>query len=512
MKIHKLLTFVTFMLYLPGSLADLTDSLRKLTEDNKLRSSASVKTLYSRSDNQPIWSHDNLRQLIRAIETSDQHGLIHDEYHLDLLKSPKLNSNLKDVLATDAWFTLARQLMSGKLDPVALEPGWNFKRRGRNLSSHFEHAIATHAVTQSLEVLSPSQPTYRLMKQQLTKLLNIKRGGSWPLLREGITLKPGDINEAVVSLKRRLWVSGDLQGEADSNALFDYSLMSAVKSFQRRHSLEADGIVGPDTLRELNKSIDSRIEQLRVNMERWRWLPDQLGQKHIRINIADFRLEAFNENSAVAVHEVVVGRFLRQTPVFSSDMTFMVLNPWWDIPTGLAKNDILPTLQADPKAFIESGYQVLDSENNIISVDDVDWGQFSKEHFPYRMRQKPGDKNSMGRVKFIFPNQYSVYLHDTASPELFDLKRRDLSSGCIRVQYPLKIVYWLLETHDSWPAEKIESVLLSAKPTRINLQQPVPVHLFYMTITTDNDHKQLRFLEDIYNRDPAVLAGLNQTS
>ncbi len=502
--------FAVFPLMLCSQLvwADIDSVIEQLNTNQSLYNAASVTHFYKQQQSLPKWSLAQIKDLVKAIEASAQHGLIPADYHLASLKAPVGVSNKKDILATDAFLTLARHILRGKLNPVTLEPTWNAKPRSKNLVTLLANALSQDDIAVSLEALEPQQPRYRVMKRELAKYQRIQEHGDWPTVTEGPMLQLGAESSRVTQLRKRLAVTGDVSAADNKSRVFDTDLLAAVKEFQRRTNLVPDGIVGPETLHQLNLGLQDRIDQIRVNLERWRWLPEEFGEKHIRVNIADYQLEAHEGDTVAAVYDVVVGQTYRQTPVFSANMVFLMLNPWWDIPNKLAREDVLPKLQADPGLYQEMGYQVLDKDGTVLL--GIDWAQYSAQDFPYRMRQKPSDKNTLGKVKFIFPNQHSIYLHDTVLPELFRLKRRDFSSGCIRVDSPITLVEWVLEDNLDWPRDKIDSTLASNKPTRINLDQPIPVHLYYWTVVVEDLAGKIRFLEDIYQRDAKVLEMLNQ--
>ena len=282
--------------------------------------------------------------------------------------------------------------------------------------------------------------------------------------------------------------------------------------FQRRANLDPDGVVGPATTRLLNLKPRERVDQIRVNLERWRWLPANPGDRHLRINIADYRLEAHEHNHITRVHDVIVGQYYRKTPVFSANLTYAILNPWWETPARLARLDKLPIFQKSPEKVEKLGFQVLDQDGKVLNTREIDWQKYNPSHFPFRLRQQPGPQNALGRIKFMLPNRHDVYLHDTPSRELFDKTRRDFSSGCIRVKDPVGLAEWVFRDNEDWPRERIERTIASGRETRVTLKQPVQTHLLYWTVVSSEETGDIRFIDDIYDRDPPVLGALNTST
>ena len=490
--------------------ADIGTNIKQHKGNQPLYSKASVTRFYEQHQNAPQWSEKQIDELLQAIEASNQHGLIPSDYHLSTLKTNNEDTERRDIIATDAYLTLAGHLLGGKLNPVSLEPTWTAKGRSKDLVVHLADAIRENKIVASLDTLAPQQPRYQIMKKALAKYQDVVRQGGWPVVPEGASLKPGMESPRIPVLRERLAATGDIHTINIESTMYDESLVEAVKGFQKRANLEPDGIIGPSTLRKLNRSPMDRINQIRINMERWRWLPEDFGQQHIRVNIADYRLEAHEGNDIAEVHDVVVGRTYRQTPVFSANMSYLVLNPWWETPSSLARKDLLPKFQKKPKLVQELGYQVLNQDGKVVDGTAINWNKYSASSFPFRIRQKPGEKNALGKVKFMFPNQHNVYLHDTSTPELFGKTRRDFSSGCIRVRNPIELVEWSLEHNQDWPRSRIDASLETGKEMRVNLKQHIPVHLLYWTVVVDDMAGNIRFIDDIYERDNKVLAMLDQ--
>ncbi|MEX2642695.1 MAG: L,D-transpeptidase family protein [Acetobacterales bacterium] len=480
----------------------------------EIRAVVSVDRFYELRDGALGWTGPAnahlYRQLLESVEGAAAHGLEPADYHLAALRAgdPDPDGLRLDRIATDAYLTLAAHLLSGRLNPVTVEPDWTAARRERDLAVYLHAALAQGAVRTSLDALGPMQPGYAALKQALSQYRAIADRGGWQPVDSGAVLRRGDTGPRVQQLRRRLRATGDVEGTEGSPDAFDAALDIAVRRFQRRANLEPDGIVGPATLAQLNVSVQGRIAQIRANMERWRWLPEDLGTRHIRVNIADYRLEARSGGEVERVHEVVVGQLFRKTPVFSGRMTYLVLNPWWETPPSLAVRDKLPAFRKNPEMVTALGFQVIDREGRTVDPATIDWSTVTARNFPFRIRQAPGPQNALGDVKFMFPNRHNVYLHDTPTRGLFAKTRRDFSSGCIRVKDPLRLAAWAAADTPGWDEARIEAVAAGNEETRVSLARPVQVHLLYWTVVPE-DETGVRFLADIYERDGRLIEALD---
>ncbi|MEJ8569555.1 L,D-transpeptidase family protein [Elongatibacter sediminis] len=452
---------------------------------------------------------ERLADLSDAIKASDAHGLNSDVYHRSALARSKGCSLDTELAATDAWLSLAAHLRGGRTDPVTLEPDWTARRLDMDFAARLEQALAEDNVRESLLGLAPSQPFYRALKEALVQFRGHAARGGWPAIDDGPVLRAGDAGPRVQQLRSRLARGGLLDPSlAESTDPFDATLEAAVKTFQLSANLEPDGIVGAMTLSDLNQTAADRVAQLRVNLERWRWLPEDLGQKHIRVNIADFRLEARAAGAVEREHKVIVGRQYRRTPIFSGEISYLVLNPWWETPRRLTVQDKLPTFRQDPGAVDRLGFEIVDAQGRKVDPGSIDWATVTAQTFPFRLRQAPGPLNALGQVKIMFPNSHAVYLHDTPTRGLFSRVRRDFSSGCIRVEDALGLTAWILNGSPGWDRARIEKAVASGKETRVEVPARVPVHLLYLTVVPGTGN-HVRFIDDIYGRDTAVLEALD---
>jgi L,D-transpeptidase YcbB len=424
---------------------------------------------------------------------------------------PSSETNLArlDVTLTAAMLRYASHLSQGCIRPEELAE--IAARHGnppfRDLPGELAAALNENRLENFVHGLSPPHPGYRKLKKVLKQYRRIQAAGGWPVIAAGPALKMGIQDDRVRALGRHLEMTGDLQADSRrADDRFCPLLETAVKRYQRRHGLEPDGIVGDETRRVLNIPVEKRIIQLMLNMERWRWLPGDLGSRYIMVNIPGFELQLV-QNEAVALSmRAIVGRKSRPTPILTSRLTYLELNPSWNIPQKIARQDILPKIQADPDYLARKGIQVFDSwQEDAPALDPygIDWSGLSKDYFPYRLQQLPAADNALGRIKFMFPNQQSVYIHDTPGKSLFNRSRRVFSSGCVRVEKPLALARSLL-MDQRWNRRRLAMAVASKQSRTIIFQEPVPVYLVYFTAWTDTAG-DVQFRDDIYGHDHRLL-------
>lgn len=478
----------------------------------RLRDAEAVRRFYAGRDHAPAWTGPDCAQAIvelsGAIEAAATHGLDPDDYHRAALSGTALCDSDREIVATDAFLMLAAHLAGGRIDPVTVEPSWNARRPDLDGVALLERALAENRVAATLESLAPADPLYAALRDELARLRAIVAAGGWVAPGAGPTLREGDRGPRVAEVRARLVADGFAVADAADPEIFDATLAEAVRAFQARANLEADGVVGSRTLAELAQGPEARIGQVRANLERLRWLPADLGERHLLVDVADFRVEAREAGRTVRVHRVIVGREQRQSPSFSAPMTHVVLNPWWEVPRRLAVRDKLPQFQRDPGAATRLGFEAIDAAGRRVDVAGIDWQRYSSANFPYRLRQRPGPDNALGDVKLMLPNPHDVYLHDTPSRGLFARARRDFSSGCIRVEDALGLTEWVL-AGTGWDRARIDATVATDAPTEVRLAAPLPVHLVYRTAALDADGR-VRLLADPYGRDPVLVAALGR--
>jgi murein L,D-transpeptidase YcbB/YkuD len=393
------------------------------------------------------------------------------------------------------------------VNPETIQATWSSKGKRTDLVQILQEALDSGSVRYALKKLSPFRRGYSLLRYELMHYRYIARRGGWDPISEGPAMRKGDRGRRVELLRKHLLLTEDLQFEGEKNRdIFDEDLESAVVRYQRRHGLIADGIVGSDTLIWLNIPADELVKKIRLNMERWRWLARDRGEVYIVINIADFTLDVINNDASELSMRVIVGTNYRKTPVFSSGIKRIIVNPYWYVPPLIAVTDVLPEVKKNPGYLAERKMRIFRSWNSgshEIDPATIDWSKVNAKNFTYKLRQDPGPLNPLGKIKFLFPNKFSVYLHDTPARNLFEMTRRGFSSGCIRLEKPVELADYLLKGEEEGKEVAVEEAKV------YYLQKPVPLYLIYWTAWVDND-MQLNFRDDIYNRDGLLSEALNE--
>jgi len=479
-----------------------------------------VDALYSLRDYQPAWTDRAMvKQLFDQVLKSVDHGLNPDDFHakqLGLRLNPGARANdpvfraNTEILCTDAVARLAITLQFGKLDPTSLDPAWNFGRSivRQEPLAYFNKVLETKTVALALAALGPQNPHYRWFQTGLREYRSIKAAGGWSPLSTGPVLKEGSNGARVAELRRRLRITRDVTTPVPANPeKFDEDLEAAIKHFQMRHGIDADGKVGPGTIEMLNVPIETRINQLRASLERMRWVFRDLPDRFLIVDIAGFQAFLIADGKEAWKTRVQVGRPYHATPIFKDSMRYIDFNPTWTIPPGILRKETLPAIRKDPSYLSRNNMSVVTTSGKIVDPSTIDWAA-TTQGFPYMIRQEPGPHNALGRVKFMFPNKYMVYLHDTPSKGLFARSERAFSHGCIRTQNPFDLAELLLEDQ-GWDRAKIDQVIESRKTTRVNLTEPMPVLLLYWTAEADTDGT-VYFRKDVYNRDAAIIEGLDE--
>lgn len=487
---------------------------------NRVAAVSVLTGFYARRGFRPAW-HDRPRfqALLALLKAAPGHGLDPEDYHYRTLSTwpaasddPRQQAE-QDILATDALIRYGYHLHFGKVDPASLDPDWNLTRRlhDRDPVAVIEAAVAAPSLAAYVDTeLAPNGPFYTGLRQALARLRDVARAGGWPAVPRGPTLKPGDESRRVMALRARLAVTdSQLESQVERPAFYDPQLVAAVERFQRHHGLTVDGAVGRLTLRALNVPVESRIDQIRVNLERTRWVFRDLEARYLIVNIAGFHAYVMEDGKSVWDSRVVVGTPYRKTPVFKAKMTYLVLNPTWTIPPTILKKDIIPAIRRDPGYLASRNMVLLDTSGQPVNVADIDLQKLSVNYFPYIVRQEPGPRNALGRIKFMFPNGHFVYLHDTPSRDLFERADRTFSSGCIRVEHPLTLAELLLDDPVNWNRTEIEARLAEGVTQTVNLEKPITVFLVYWTAEPEADGS-VNFFNDVYARDPAVLKALQE--
>jgi murein L,D-transpeptidase YcbB/YkuD len=507
--------------------------LKISVQGEPIHAQAMLPVFYERRTYRPAWTGNNgplqhVEALVKAISEADREGLQPQDYHLAAIQSvfqevhknqarhnPLNPGRLADLelLLTDGFLVYAAHLLSGRINPETIDPEWFAKRREHDLAVILQAALDSNQIEKSLKSLLPQQPGYARLGRALARYREIEEKGGWPGVPEGPRMQKGDHGERVAALCIRLSATGDFnQGWDEDTGSFDDALELAVISFQQRHGLKTDGVVGRATLEALNVPVEQRIRQIVVNMERWRWLPEDLGRRHILVNIANFELDVVESEQVVQMMRVIVGRDYRRTPVFSDMMTYLVFSPYWNVPAKIAIQDIVPQVQKDVNYLFAQNIRVFQgwgAEAREIDPTTIDWSKVTAKSLNYRFRQEPGPANALGRVKFMLPNPFNVYLHDTPKQELFEKLERAFSSGCIRIEKPIELAQYVLKGDPRWTRENILAAIGKGIEQAVPLPEPIPTHLLYWTAWADEDGGA-HFRNDLYGRDKRLDHALRQ--
>ncbi len=483
-----------------------------------------IPKFYQQRGFSPAWTGKEgilpqARSLVAEINRADQEGLRPDDYHRANIVSLVKEIDRKqavgetvdaqiwvdlDLLLTDAFMLYSSHLFAGRVNPETIHSDWVVVNPTADLTDILGSALNSNQIARALRDLQPLHSGYFGLKQSLAQYRNIAKKDDRPSVLPGINLRKGDTGISVQRLHERLVILGDLEDtEKDPVDFFDEATELAVMGFQKRHGLKSDGMVGPRTLEMLNIPIQQRARQIELNMERWRWIPRDLGDRYILVNIAGFKLSVIENLHRMLEMRVVVGRPYRRTPVFSAKMTYMVINPYWNIPASLVFKDLLPKIQKNDNYLAQKRIKVFKGWSKgapEIDPETVDWKKIERQNFPYKLRQDPGPRNALGRIKFIFPNKFAVYLHDTPQRSHFNETHRDFSSGCIRTEKPVDLARYLVRDDHQWSEEQLSATIEAGERTVIELQRPISVHLQYWTAWVD-ENGRLNFRNDIYDRD-----------
>ncbi len=475
-----------------------------------------VSRFYWQRDFRPIWfDHEGVcieaGDLVQILRRAGEEGLPLQDYPLAAIEQRlfgEIDDPLQlaqlDLLLTDAFLHYSHNARSGRLDPRRADGEWFIPHTPFDASLLLQQGLTQKNLAGILADLPPPHAGYRRLRSALQEYRLVAERGGWPQVPDGVILRSGARELRVIQLRRRLQLSGDLTREHGAEPeLFDSTLRRAVQRFQRRHGLHADGSVGELTLAALNVPVEERIRQIEANMERWRWLPRQLEPRHILVNMAGYELQLIEVDKPILNMRVIVGRDYRQTPVFASAMTSLVLNPYWYVPRSIFRDDILPRLRQEPDHLARLGMRVFSSLNGNGSEVDaatIDWAAVDGDSFPHTLRQEPGPHNALGQIKFMLPNRYGIFLHDTPDRRLFSQPARAFSSGCIRLEDPLELARYLLADDERWSRAGLEAAIAQGRPLGLTLPQPIPIYLTYWTAWVD-EGGLLQLRDDIYGRD-----------
>lgn len=418
------------------------------------------------------------------MDTSEYDKKLHDRMD-DLIDDENISLTPAEVTQTELhltqhFFKFTKQVYEGTIDPLQLQ--WHIPRKKVDAVHLLDSLIAKNGV--KLEDWKPVNRFYPLLQNKLIALYEIQKKGGWDSIHlQNKAYREGDSAEVIIALKKRLSVTGDYQGE-DTSMLFTTALESGLQHIQQRFGLNADGVLGSQTAKELNVPVKDRIEQVLINMERLKWMPNESEGIRLVANIPEFRLHVFDGNKQVFSMKIVVGKAGHNTVIFTDSLEYIVFNPYWNVPQSIVRNEILPAMRRSGNYLQRNNMEITGYRNGIPVI-----------------RQRPGPTNALGRVKFIFPNNYHIYFHDTPAKSLFNLNDRAFSHGCVRLSEPEKLADYLLRNNANWPPEKIHNIMLhGGKNTWVKLPKKIPVYLVYFTAWVTKDGT-LNFRDDIYGHD-----------
>jgi len=404
-----------------------------------------------------------------------------------------------ELLLTTTFFKYANKAYGG-IAKTPLDLEWFIPRKKKNYQALLDSLLVS---TKGETIQEPLSKAYFQLKEKLRQYRDIQKKGGLPVIVPTKTLLiTGDIDICLFVAKQHLLLTGDLSFN-DNNAVFTDALQKAVKHFQQRMGLVETGRIDTATLNELNKSIDFRIQQIMVNMERLRWMPVKMEKDYIIINIPEYQLHVYENDTSIWATNVVVGKNATKTSIFKSNLSEIVLNPYWGVPTSIVRSVILPQLKLDRSYLVKNNMELMGADNQVVNTASINWHKY-KTNMPFTVRQKPGKDNALGKIKFLFPNQFSIYLHDTPAKDIFGETKRAFSHGCIRVNQPEKLAIYLLRKDSLWNAAKIDSILATDNEMRIAVSHTIPVYIAYFTAWVGDDG-QINFRNDVYNLDSKLL-------
>ena len=501
------------------------ENIRRTDERRKIWQQ--VRQFYQDSGFSPIWMghQEATESMLVQLHQSPRHGLVKQEYDSSRLIERYLanqDQGLDNISITQrarmelafsaALLALAHDLWDGRVEPqdVQGEHLVYLERQPLDAQSLLG-AVGQRSVEELLTELTPRHAEYQRLQQALARHLQKQETGELTRLDGTDTLHPGDVSPEVKPLVDRLREAGyDLpdQKQPEGEWVYTQAIADAISDLQADASLAQDGLLGENTRAWLNQGLEYRSKVLAANLDRWRWLPRDLGNEYILVNIPDYQLRAFKDEQLHMRMRIIVGEVLHQTPVFADMLEYAVLNPYWNIPNSIIQDELLPQFRDDPAVVFSKNMEVLDLDNQPLDPTGMDWSSISAADI--RVRQKPGPENSLGLVKFIFPNSHAIYFHDTPADQLFDPSKRAFSHGCLRLERPRDLATYLLSDVPDWNRERIESVMGNAdEPTTVDMNRQVPVFITYFTATGfDAGDDEVRYLNDIYGHDAVMFEAL----
>ncbi len=538
-----------------------------LIQTKNIKAYKTLPKLYEERNYVPLWIENGgpssqAYEMIEIIRNSDNEALDPDYYNISeiesILKRIEQDRNSGDsydaldlaeleLLLSNSFLTYTHDLHYGRVRAEQINLELLSGERPVNLSKLLVTAVKTDQVQETLEGLLPKYPMYAMLRISLKEYREIAAKGGWQPVAYGNKFKKGARGQRVLALSKRLKVTGELDSSIPGSEVFDDSLDQAVRKYQQRNGLYVDGVVGISTIEALNVPVEERISQIELTMERWRLLPQYLGNRYILVNIANYHLYGIENNNDTINMRIVVGKPQWNTPMFSEEMTHLIINPYWNIPPSIFKDDIAPKIMEDseymskqnmdamglkaPEKIVVEEAEVVEVVENVEATEVTDGDNTGETELSeveiqnkkaqeeyiskvlsgkYRLRQNPGPGNPLGRIKFLFPNKHSVYLHDTPNRGFFKKAQRNFSHGCIRVEKPLELAEFVLSSNPSWTQNTIQSSINKMKTKTVHLDESITVYILYFTTWVDNEGT-VNFHKDIYGLDKTLYNALRTT-
>jgi murein L,D-transpeptidase YcbB/YkuD len=389
----------------------------------------------------------------------------------------------------------ATHLLQGRVDPSEVDSHWFGRQRQVDLPDLLARALDSGDVAEALRSVLPRHAQYTALKKELARYRDIASHGGWPVVPASARPGKGGRGPEVAALRARLAAEGDL-ARADGD-VFDDAVVEALKRLEKRYGLNETGTLGPAEVAAMNVSAEDRAGQIALNLERWRWLPEELGDRYILVNVPTFQLEAIEQGKVTLAMRVVAGKADETpTPIFSDDMTEVVFSPYWNVPVSILRKETIPAVLRDPGYLDRNELEVV-HDGHVVPASSVDW---EDPELRVQIRQRPGAKNSLGLVKFLFPNKFDVYLHDTPAGSLFARLERDFSHGCVRVEKPVELAHWVLRDQPEWTGPRIDAAMHAGREQHVALKRRIPVYIVYATAWVDEGGR-LNFRDDLYGHD-----------